>query len=53
METRALLQDFDAFERDLHRHIHEENNLLRAAARKLMARLASERPAATGDTGHA
>ena len=32
---RALLEDLAAFERDLHRHVHEENNILIRRARQL------------------
>lgn len=36
---RALLEELEAFEHDLHRHVHEENNVLLPAAR------AGQRPA--------
>lgn len=31
---RALLNELEAFERDLHRHVHEENNILLPRARR-------------------
>ena len=35
---RVCLQELDAFERDLHAHVHLENNLLFPKARALHAR---------------
>jgi regulator of cell morphogenesis and NO signaling len=45
---RALLEALSAFERDLHQHIHEENNVLFARARELGASARSGRGAAQG-----
>ncbi len=44
---RALLDALEAFEQDLHRHVHEENNILLPRARKVRPAPAAERSPAS------
>ena len=43
---RALLDALEAFEQDLHRHVHEENNILLLRARRARSTPAEARPRA-------
>ena len=46
---RALLDALEAFEQDLHRHVHEENNILLPRARKPRMAQSAERSPASRD----
>jgi len=46
---RALLDALEAFEQDLHRHVHEENNILLPRARKARLAPSGERSPASRD----